>query len=103
MGPGVAHLVQPMLDALRYLMWIMVSGFAAIGAAFYGGAAVHAVWQKVGQTSSAQQTEADVISREAADGIAEIEAFLSAHGPRPDPPLSDGQRKNIPPSSDERP
>jgi hypothetical protein len=91
--------MHAMFDALRYVLWVVVSGFAVVGAAFYGGAGVAAVWQKAGPPARRRNDE---VSREAAEGIAEIEAFLATQPPQAsddDPPPA--PRRKLPPASGE--
>lgn len=94
-----AHLVHAMFDGLRYLMWMTVSGFAVVGAAFYGGSSVHAIWQKAGPPARRRR---DAVAREAEVGIAEIEAFLEARspgtGPVAEPESPPIQRHQRPPA-----
>lgn len=99
MSYGSAHLMHAMFDALRYVLWVVVSGFAVVGAAFYGGAGVAAAWQKAGPPARRRNDE---VSREAAEGIAEIEAFLATQPPQAsddDPPPA--PRRKLPPASGE--
>ncbi|WP_157574503.1 hypothetical protein [Jiangella muralis] len=97
MSYGSAHLVHAMLDGLRYVLWVVVSGFAVVGAAFYGGSGVAAVWQKSGPPARRRQDE---IAREAAEGIAEIEAFLATQRPVDEPPEPPpAPRRKRPPTS----
>lgn len=99
MSYGSAHLMQAMLDGLRYVLWIVVSGFAVVGAAFYGGAGVAAVWQKAGPPARRRRDE---VAREAAEGIAEIEAFLAAQQPSIEPPEPPpAPRRERPPTTGE--
>lgn len=112
MSYASVHLMHTMLDALRYVLWVMVSGFAILGATFYGGMGVCAVWQKAGPPARRRRSDAAAIAKEAATGIVEIEAFLAEHSPPPDdarghapepadaPPAS-RRPPVIPPASDE--
>lgn len=99
MSYGSAHLMHAMFEGLRYVLWVVVSGFAVVGAAFYGGAGVAAVWQKAGPPARRRNDE---VSREAAEGVAEIEAFLATLNPAVDddetPPAP---RRKLPPASGE--
>ncbi|WP_157987710.1 hypothetical protein [Jiangella endophytica] len=98
MSYGSAHLMHAMLDGLRYVLWVVVSGFAVVGAAFYGGSGVAAVWQKAGPPA---RRRSDEIAREAAEGIAEIEAFLAAQQPSEPPEPPPAPRPKRPPTSGE--
>lgn len=99
MGYGSAHLMHAMFDAMRYVLWVVVSGFAVVGAAFYGGAGVAAVWQKAGPPARRKNDE---VSREAAEGIAEIEAFLATQHPeKTDEEPPPAPRRKLPPASGE--
>lgn len=99
MSYGSAHLMTAMLDGLRYVLWVVVSGFAVVGAAFYGGAGVASVWQKAGPPARRRKDE---VAREAAEGIAEIEAFLAGQEPGVEPPEPPpAPRRKRPPASGE--
>ncbi|WP_146605276.1 hypothetical protein [Jiangella anatolica] len=99
MSYGSAHILHAMFDGLRYVGWLMVCGFAVVGAAFFGGAALVAGWQKAGPPARRRNDE---VAREAAEGIAEIEAFLAGQPPEaapPEPPPA--PRRNRPPAAGE--
>ncbi|SDU52518.1 hypothetical protein [Jiangella alkaliphila] len=99
MSYGSAHLMTAMLDGLRYVLWVVVSGFAVVGAAFYGGAGVASVWQKAGPPARRRKDE---VAREAAEGIAEIEAYLAGQEPGAEPPEPPpAPRRKRPPASGE--
>ncbi|TDD95412.1 hypothetical protein [Jiangella asiatica] len=97
-----AHLMHAMFDGLRYFMWMTISGLAVVGAAFYGGAGVHAFWQKSGPPARRRR---DAVAREAEAGIAEIEAYLAARSPgsepSPEPEAPPVERGKRPPGSGE--
>lgn len=113
MSYGYAQLVHAVFDAIRNAMWMIVSGFAVIGATFYGGAGLYAYWQKAGtpasrrEDTSAGDTRASdkrAVAREAAEGIAEIEAFLATEVLKTRPteaPQAERKRRNVPPAQDE--
>jgi hypothetical protein len=65
-------------------MWVILGGFAVIGAAFYGGPLLVASWQDASQARARRRARAAAITREAAEGIADIEAFLTRRTPPPD-------------------
>ena len=103
-----AHILSMLADFLRRFWWATVSGFSVIGGTMYGGAPVAAAWQRyvdprddppaepdseldperLQPTERACPVADDVIRREAARGVAELESFLAAYRdiPRGDRP-----------------
>lgn len=96
MNSRSAQLVHTMLDLLRPLLWTFVTGFAVLGATFYGGPAVYA-WQKTLPPARHGRADDDLVAKEAATGIADIEAFLAQRSPAPRPfeaRASEDRRRN---------
>ncbi|WP_298323968.1 hypothetical protein, partial [Haloactinopolyspora sp.] len=103
-----AHILSMLAELLRRFWWATVSGFSVIGGTMYGGAPVAAAWQRyvdprydppaepdsepgserLQPTERACPVADDVIRREAARGVAELESFLAAYRdiPRGDRP-----------------
>lgn len=78
-----------LLDVVRYLTWALVGGLIAIGACCYGGHAAYLAWHEKGPPAPRRHQRAQE-RREAARGIAAIEAFLAEHATSPEPPPGPG-------------
>lgn len=92
-----ARIMPKLADVLRRFWWATVSGFTVIGATLYGGAPVGAAWQRIVDVPPDPRPEPDAepdgmtlcpsyddaVCREAAEGLAQIEAFLAAYGDTP--------------------
>jgi hypothetical protein len=71
-------------NVLRYVLWVTVAGLGLAGVCLCGGFAAYAGWATVGPPFRHGRRHAEAaLTREAARGITEIEAFLAAQlGPR---------------------
>ena len=114
MSHRAARIITLVANVLRRLALTTLTGFAVLGAGFYGGSGVYAVWTEAAQKRSeqrqaertqrrAERDQAKALNREAAEGIVEIEAFLDAQVPGPDrtdvPPVR-GRHRNRQPGGD---
>ncbi|HEX6577990.1 MAG TPA: hypothetical protein VF082_06440 [Jiangellaceae bacterium] len=75
------HVTCALLNVLRYLLWSLMSGLIAAGSSRCGGYDAYTAWTKAGPpVPRCRFGDAASVTRDAARGIAEIEAFLAAHG-----------------------
>lgn len=76
---AVPHASCSALNLLRYVLWVMTTGLIAAGCGRCGGYDVYVAWKRAGPPAPRCRngTEA-AVARDAARGIAEIEAFLTA-------------------------
>ncbi|MGH8824115.1 MAG: hypothetical protein ACRDVN_06535 [Jiangellaceae bacterium] len=76
---AVPHASCSVLNLLRYVLWVMTTGLIAAGSGRCGGYDVYVAWKKAGPPAPRCRYRTDAaVARDAARGIAEIEAFLTA-------------------------
>ena len=75
------HLTCALANVCRYLLWSLMSGLIAAGSGRCGGYDAYTAWTKAGPPAPRCRFRAETsVTRDAARGIAEIEAFLAGHG-----------------------
>lgn len=98
-----------LLDLMRYLTWALMGALIAMGACWtcwYGGCAAYTAWRDKGPPTPRRHQRAQE-RREAARGIAAIEAFLAAQAtapgrPRGEDPAPDARPETGPGEGDPR-
>jgi hypothetical protein len=85
------HVSCALLNLLRYLLWSLMSGLIAAGSGRCGGYDAYTAWTEAGPPAPRCRFGGGTsVTRDAARGIAEIEAFLAARdhatGPADDLP-----------------
>ena len=90
-------------EVVRYVLWLVASGLISVGSSFYGSHEALGAWRKTrpmlrrpALRTQAPQPDERAIAREAAAGIARLEAFLGAptepRSPEPSDSARDGRR-----------
>ena len=91
------HVSCALLNVLRYLVWSLMSGLIAAGSGRCGGYDAYSAWTQAGPPAPRCRFRDDsAVTRDAARGIEEIEAFLAAqdHASRPADDLSRRRAEN---------
>ena len=72
------HLTCALANVCRYLLWSLMSGLIAAGSGRCGGYDAYTAWTKAGPPAPrCRFGDETSVTRDAARGIAEIEAFLA--------------------------
>jgi hypothetical protein len=72
------HLTCALANLWRYLLWSLISGLIAAGSGRCGGYDAYTAWTRAGPPAPRCRFRAETsVTRDAARGIAEIEAFLA--------------------------
>jgi hypothetical protein len=80
--PGLSATVRV---AVRRLMANLFRDLAIVGAAFYGSADILAAVRQGSAGATDEVPSSDALAHEVAEGIADIESFLAALAPDPNP------------------
>lgn len=83
MSHALVHLGLLLVDAVRFVGWLLVTGFVAAGSCMYGGYPAYSSWRGPGVPKPKHRDEIEIRAQVSA-GIAEIEAYLAAQPPADD-------------------